>query len=220
MSTPEFNLVARAVEELTRFDRNARTHSEAQVAQIAASIEEFGFTNPVLIDESNTILAGEGRVLAAKKLNRDRVPCVVIAGLSDAQKAAYVIADNKLGLNSDWNLDVLRDEVLRLTDLKVDLDLTGLHQLEIKGLFDDGDDDIAAIVNKTPKAKVDSVDWSGMPQFKQNDNSPFRTLLVHFGDQAAVDDFMALVGQQLTDKTKFIWHPKQVKTPKSGVVYA
>ena len=96
---------------LTPWKRNARTHSKKQVRQIADSIKAFGFTNPVLIDRENQILAGHGRVEAAKLLGMDMVPCVRLENMTDAQKRAYVIADNKLALNAGWDEDLLAEEL-------------------------------------------------------------------------------------------------------------
>jgi ParB-like chromosome segregation protein Spo0J len=110
MNQPE-NLEFVAVENLIPYARNSRTHSDAQVAQIAASIKEFGFTNPVLIDQENGIIAGHGRVLAARKLGMNDVPCLRLGYLSDTQKRAYIIADNKLALNSGWDDELLKLEL-------------------------------------------------------------------------------------------------------------
>ena len=96
-------MVYRSVDGLIPYARNARTHSEAQIAQIAGSIREFGFTNPVLLDGENGILAGHGRVLAARQLGMDQVPCIELAHLSAAQRRAYILADNKLALNAGWD---------------------------------------------------------------------------------------------------------------------
>lgn len=106
MVFPEYKTVK--VSNLVPYVRNSRTHSAEQVAQIAASIREFGFTNPLLIDEQGGIIAGHGRLLAAQKLGFDEVPAITLHGLSDAQKKAYVIADNKLALNAGWDDEMLR----------------------------------------------------------------------------------------------------------------
>jgi ParB-like chromosome segregation protein Spo0J len=100
-----------ALDALVPYARNSRTHSPEQVAQIAASIREFGFTNPVLIDDAGGIIAGHGRVLGARAVGLLAVPCLRLAGLSEAQKRAYVIADNKLALNAGWDEDLLREEM-------------------------------------------------------------------------------------------------------------
>ena len=113
------------IAKLIPYANNARTHSEEQIAQIAASIREFGFNNPVLIDEQSTIVAGHGRVLAARKLELDIVPCIRLNHLSDNQKKSYIIADNKIALNAGWNEELLALELNELTELGVNLELTG-----------------------------------------------------------------------------------------------
>lgn len=220
-------LVTREVADLTPYGNNPRTHSEAQIAQIAASIKEFGFTNPVLIDEQDTIIAGEGRVFAAKKLNMTTVPCIALTGLTDAQKAAYVIADNKLALNAGWDEKTLEAELECLADLPYDVNLTGFSEVEIaerlKGI--EGLADVAALVVDAGATQPDAgltepqKEWKGMPEFNQPEAGPFRTLTVHFKDQASVDAFAKLIGQNLTDKTKSVWYP-EVARVAAGNVYA
>ena len=111
--------------DLIPYINNSRTHSEQQVQQVASSIREFGFTNPILIDEDNGIIAGHGRLMAAQKLGLDEVPTITLEGLTEAQRKAYVIADNQLAMNADWDLDALKVEVDRLTELDFDIDLLG-----------------------------------------------------------------------------------------------
>lgn len=125
------NIVQIKIESLIPYVNNARTHSDAQVAQIAGSIKEFGFNNPVLIDEESGIIAGHGRVLAARKLNLDTVPCIKLNHLSPAQRKAYILADNKLALNAGWDNDILRLELADLKELDIDTDLTGFTLDEI-----------------------------------------------------------------------------------------
>ncbi len=121
--------------ELRPFSSNSRIHSDEQIQQVCDSISEYKFTNPILIDENDTILAGHCRVLAAQKLGMDDVPCVIINDLTDTQKRAYVIADNKMALNADWDLPMLKSELEALNDLNFDVDLTGFSVDEIAGLF-------------------------------------------------------------------------------------
>jgi DNA modification methylase len=128
------------IKELIPYCNNSRTHSDEQVQQIASSIKEFGFTNPVLIDGQGGIIAGHGRVMAAKKLGLTEVPCIVLDGLSEAQKKAYIIADNKLALNSGWDADMLKVEMERLGELGFDLSLTGFDDIELSGIFDGAED--------------------------------------------------------------------------------
>src|SRR5690606_33852941 len=123
---------------LIPYARNARTHSEAQVAEIAASIREFGWTNPILVDGENGVIAGHGRLMAARKLGLDTVPVIELAGLSEAQKRAYIIADNRLALNAGWDMDLLGIELCDLEALGFDLSLTGFGEEEIGGLLNQG----------------------------------------------------------------------------------
>jgi DNA modification methylase len=120
---------------LIPYARNSRTHSDAQVAQIAASIREFGFTNPVLIGEEDDIIAGHGRILAARKLNLEEVPCIRLGHLSETQKRAYVIADNKLALNAGWDDELLRVELAGLEEDGFDLGLVGFTAEELEELL-------------------------------------------------------------------------------------
>jgi site-specific DNA-methyltransferase (adenine-specific) len=122
------------IDKLIPYARNSRTHSDEQVAQIAASIKEWGFTTAVLVDEEGGLIAGHGRVLAARKLGIKELPVMVASGWTDAQKRAYVIADNKLALNAGWDEQMLALEFGELTDLGFDLDLTGFTAAEIDAL--------------------------------------------------------------------------------------
>ena len=122
-----------SVEDLIPYALNSRTHSDAQVAQLAASIREFGFTNPVLVDDANNLIAGHGRLLAARKLKMDQVPAIVVAGLDDRKRRALLINDNKLALNAGWDEDALRVE---LEDLSGDYGkLMGFSEDELLALL-------------------------------------------------------------------------------------
>ena len=125
------------VSDLIPYIRNARTHSESQVAQIAASIKEFGFLSPILIAEDNTILAGHGRLAAARKLGLTKVPCVKESHLTEIQRRAYIIADNKLSLNAGWDEDILAIELSELQGADFDLDLLGFDESELASIFED-----------------------------------------------------------------------------------
>lgn len=125
------------VSDLIPYARNSRTHSDEQVLQIAASIKEFGFTNPILIDGENGIIAGHGRVLAAMKLSINEVPCIELSGMTDTQKRAYIIADNKLALNADWDINLLKVEFEDLDKDGFDISLLGFDDDELSGIFDE-----------------------------------------------------------------------------------
>ena len=127
------------IKELQGYEFNTRTHSDSQVNQLAASIGEFGFTNPLLIDGERQIIAGHGRFAAATKLQMDEVPCIVLDHLSEAQRRAYVIADNKLALNAGWDEDLLKLELSALDKIGFDLSVVGFDADELSGLVIDED---------------------------------------------------------------------------------
>ena len=147
------------LEKLVPFDRNARTHSERQIDQIAASMRQWGWTNPVLVDEEGSIIAGHGRVEAARKLGYSEVPVMVAKGWSEASRRAYVIADNKLALNAGWNEEMLTAELTDLKEMSFDIGLVGFDAAELEELLGsdeavDGEDDVPA----TPD---NPVSWIG-----------------------------------------------------------
>lgn len=135
---PADNVERRPIADLEPYARNARTHSDEQVAQIAASMREWGWTNPVLVDEEGGIIAGHGRIMAARQLGLAEVPCMVANGWTEAQKRAYVIADNKLALNADWDSELLRLEVHALDEAGFDLADLGFSGTELDLLMFDG----------------------------------------------------------------------------------
>jgi DNA modification methylase len=149
---------------LIPYAKNSRTHSEAQVAQIAGSIKEFGFNNPVLVDEDNGIIAGHGRVMAAQKLGLQAVPCIRLAHLSDTQRKAYVIADNRLALNAGWDDQMLTLELQELDGEDFDLSLLGFEADELNALLNpiketEGltDEDAVPDVPEEPKTKPGDI---------------------------------------------------------------
>lgn len=129
-------------ESLIPYINNSRTHSDEQVTQIASSIKEFGFTNPILTDGEGGIIAGHGRLMAAKKLGLTEVPTIALERLTEAQKKAYVIADNRLALNASWDMDVLIQEVEILSELDFDLSLLGFDDIELAKMFDDDEPEL------------------------------------------------------------------------------
>ena len=131
------------IETLIPYARNARTHSEAQIAQIAASIKEFGFLSPIVISEDNTILCGHGRFYGAQKLGLKKVPCVMESHLTENQRRAYILADNKLSLNAGWDNDMLAVELSELQDNDFDLSVIGFDESELADLFGDEEKDTA-----------------------------------------------------------------------------
>jgi site-specific DNA-methyltransferase (adenine-specific) len=158
----ERKLEWRQIADLIPYARNARTHSDEQVAQIAASIKEFGWTNPILVDGDNGIIAGHGRLAAARKLGNTEVPVIELTGLSEAQKRAYILADNKLALNAGWDIDLLTEELKELKDLNFDLELTGFSDKELADFLTEEvegltDEDAVPDVPEEPKTKLGDI---------------------------------------------------------------
>jgi ParB-like chromosome segregation protein Spo0J len=150
------------VADLIPYAKNSRTHTDAQVAQIAASIKEFGWTNPILLDGDNNIIAGHGRVLAALKLGEKLVPTINLAYMTQNQQRAYIIADNKLALNAGWNNEMLALEIADLKDASYDLGLTGFSVDEIELMGKDVNFDAAT---EEEQGKLDELDpkWITCP---------------------------------------------------------
>ena len=156
-------ITVKKVAELVPYVNNSRTHSDEQVAQIAASIKEFGWTNPILVDGENGIIAGHGRLMAARKLGHTEVPTIELKDLTEAQKKAYVIADNKLALNAGWDNDVLKIELENLQELGFDLDVLGFDAKELDALLEpeqiEGltDEDAVPEAPEEPKTKLGDI---------------------------------------------------------------
>ena len=151
------------VSKLIPYAKNSRTHSDAQVAQIAASIKEFGWTNPILVDGEKGIIAGHGRLMAARKLNLDKVPVIELKDMTPSQKKAYVIADNQLAMNSGWDTTLLSIELAELKDEDFDLSLLGFDDKELDKLLQpevsDGltDEDAVPDAPEEPKTKPGDI---------------------------------------------------------------
>lgn len=158
----DLNVQQVALEQLVPYARNARTHSDSQVAQIAGSIAEFGFVNPVLVGGDNIIIAGHGRVMAAKKLGLQTVPTIKLDHLTENQRRALVIADNKIAENAGWDEELLRLELQNLADEDFDLDLLGFDDVELDDLLTSLDDDEAAALDENiPEVQENPVSRTG-----------------------------------------------------------
>ncbi|WP_417251058.1 site-specific DNA-methyltransferase [Castellaniella sp.] len=184
----------RPVQALIPYIRNARTHNDAQVAQIAASIQEFGWTNPILVDGDNGVIAGHGRLLAARKLSLTEVPVIELSHLTDAQKRAYVLADNRLALNAGWDEEILRLELGELQGLDFDLNLLGFDDEDLESLLADGaegnegltDEDAVPEVEETPITQPGDLWICGSHR-------------VLCGDATKAEDYARLLGGSLAD---------------------
>jgi ParB-like chromosome segregation protein Spo0J len=194
-------VVYRQIGDLKANERNARTHSPEQIRQIRRSIDEFGFNSPIALkDDDTTIGAGHGRWEAAKlDPPIDELPTVTLHGLTDSQWRAYVIADNKIALNSSWDEEVLRAELDAL-GADLELDLLGFDEHELSLIFLDREEGVTDV----------DAEWVGMPTFDQQDKTSCRIILVHFKEPADADAFGKLLGQPITAKTKSLWYPAAV----------
>lgn len=182
------------IEKLLPYARNSRTHSDEQTAQIAASIKEFGFTNPVLIDNENQIIAGHGRLMAARKLQLKEVPCIRLGYLTETQKKAYVIADNKLALNSGWDEEMLALEIAELKDEDFDIDLLGFTDDELAGLADQ--------IAEEVKGLTDEDDAPAVPEEAKTKPGDIYVMGKHrlmCGDSTSVDAVDKLMDGQKVD---------------------
>jgi len=183
------------VTELIPYVNNSRTHSDEQVAQIAASIKEFGWTNPILVDGSNGIIAGHGRLLAARKLGQTEVPTIELSDLTETQKKAYIIADNKLALNAGWNDQMLGLELADLQGLGFDLELTGFSK-----------DELASIMAPEPtEGLTDEDEIPSIPEQPKSQRGDVWLLGEHrlmCGDSTQADDLAKLMDG---DKADLVW---------------
>jgi ParB-like chromosome segregation protein Spo0J len=151
----------RNIDSLIPYINNARTHSDEQVAQIAASIKEFGWTNPVLVDGDNGIIAGHGRVLAARKLEATEIPVIELQGLSEAQRRAYILADNRLAQNAGWDEDLLHLELTELGNTDFDLSLLGFDTGELKDLLADEPEEGLTDPDEVPEPPAEAITQPG-----------------------------------------------------------
>jgi hypothetical protein len=192
---PVERIERRAVSALVPYAQNPRLHSDEQVDQIAASMKEFGQAQLVVVDEKGEIIAGHGRVLAAQRLKWKELQVAIAVGWNDAQKRAYRIADNQIALTSRWDQDLLRSELKMIEGGDLDLGLIGFDEGYLAGLLADmgTNGDVMA-------------EWAGMPEFEHGDKSAFRSIVVHFKDAAAVEQFEKLIGRKLTNR--FMWYPE------------
>lgn len=184
-------VIYKKVNELKPYERNARTHSKEQVDQIVKSIQEYGFTNPLLIDEKNNIIAGHGRLEASKKLNYIEVPCIVLKGLTEAQKRAYIIADNKMALNAGWNDELLKLELEDLKALDFDLELTGFTTDELNDLLK-SDEDIEIVEDEAPEPPKE-------PKSKLGDIYQLGNHRLMCGDSTKIEDVEKLMNGNKID---------------------
>lgn len=212
---PTAKVIFPRVDQLTRDPNNARVHSPAQIEQIAASIERFGYTSPILFDD--VIRAGNGRHEAVeliysrggrvylapgperggKVIPDGTIPGINCEGWTPDERLAYALADNRIAENATWDEERLREQLEGLCSIDFDLDAAG---------FDMGS--VTMILSAGNEANDPYVHWVGMPEFDQQDKRAFRSIPVHFACQEDVDKFADLIGQKISDATRYCWFPE------------
>lgn len=191
---PKLKVVYRKTDDLSPYENNARVHTQSQIDILKKSIAEFGFTNPILVDESDTVIAGHARLEAATQMEIAQVPTIVLQGLTEEQRAAYAIADNKITLNASWDFKTLEEEIEKLRETDLDLDLTGFTDIELQQFGDTAVDDPAQ-------------EWDGMPEFENEAAGAHRVIKVHIRDEEAERKFFDLVGVLPSESAKYMWFP-------------
>lgn len=203
-------IVYKNTDELIPYVNNSRTHTDEQVTQLASSIKEFGFNNPVLLDGENGIIAGHGRVMAAKKLGMDRIPCVNLSHLSETQRKAYVIADNRLALSAEWDKELLALEIADLQLQEFDIDLLGFERSEISELMGEETTESESEGGGGYSTKVDTPVYTAKgeaPEITELLNSErTRTLLNKINESKISDNEKAFLIQAASRHTVFDYH--------------
>jgi ParB-like nuclease domain len=200
------NVEVLPIDSLRLAKMNPRQHSAANVDKIAQSIRTYGWTTPIFVSDQLEVIAGHGRLYAARKLGITEAPCIRLSHLSPKLVESYRIADNRLGLDSDWDEDILGSVLQGLNDGTEWEELfTGFDKIEV--------------ISRLGLEVDPWQEWGGMPEFEHGEKAAFRSIMVHFNDQNGVDQFAALVDSTITAKTKYIWFPKVDRTDNSGVRY-
>lgn len=181
---------------LKPLERNARTHTPEQIEKVAKSIKEFGFRNPILITDDLDVVSGNCRLEAAKKLGVKKVPCIRLSGLTPEQVRAYAIADNKLALEAGWDLEMLQQELAYLKEIPgFDFDTIGFSENEINEMF------------LPPNDSFKEFEDNGEMEYVNEDQEPFRQILVSFKCEADVAEFAKRLGLPMTARTRATWFP-------------
>lgn len=181
------------IDDLIPYARNAKTHSPEQIKQLRASLREFGFVTPILIDFDNNILAGHGRVLAARAEGMREVPCVLVSNLTDAQRRAYILADNKLAENAGWDIELLKIEMQDLTEMDFDTSLTGFSMEELKEI------DVSGYTRSAP-GTGDSVEPADAREDDDDGEAP-ETCPYHPGDTFRLGRHLLVCGDCTQEET-------------------
>ena len=199
INTSKLTIEYKKTSDLIPYANNSRLHDETQLGQLVASIKEFGFTSPILLDGKCGIIAGHGRVMAANVIGLETVPTIELSHLTLEQKAAYVIADNKLAQNSKWDDEILRLELQSLSDADYDLTILGFDEASLSRLLD--------------LAETADVfeEYNQAIEYENRNANPYKSVIVHFENEQDLDNFKNLIQQNFSDKARYIYHPMQVK---------
>ncbi len=181
------------IDSVIPYANNPRNNSDA-VDKVAASIQAFGWQQPIVVDENMVVIVGHTRLLAAKKLGFDEVPVQVADKLTAEQAKAYRLADNRVSEEATWDRALLGIELRELDDLNFDLDVTGFTNVQLSNLLLDPD-------------LMPDDEWEGMPAFNQENKEAFRTIIVHFKNEEDVNEFRKLMSANITEKTRAFWFP-------------
>ncbi len=204
-----YEYTVKPLKALKPYEFNPNSHSQLQIDKLKQSITEFGFTNPILINEHDEIIAGHARYDAANQLKYKNAPCIVVTGLTEEKRKALVIADNRLAYDSHWDEEMLVRELNAMGDAMQKL--TGFSEDEL------------AMILKPPimePGKTNAEDeWSDMPDYESNDLEPYRSLKIHFRNREDFDAFLELVDQSVTDKTKYLWYPAEPRADMMDYEY-
>jgi ParB-like chromosome segregation protein Spo0J len=201
----------RAIGSIRPYPGNPRRITQAAIDKVASSIKEFGWRQPIVVDKSGEIIAGHTRHQAALKLGLKKVPVHVAKGMSAAKVRAYRLADNRAAEESEWDFPALAIELKGLEAAGFDLSLTAFTDADFARAFADP---------ALPAAPTDvSQAWQGMPECESENQKSFRKIVVHFADQAAVDAFGKLIGQEIKPRQAFLWHPEVKPVIRTDRVY-
>lgn len=201
------NIIDMPLNQITRYARNPRKNAQA-VAKVKASLKEFGPRQPIVVDREHVIIVGDTRYQAAMELEWDTYPVHIAENLTPAQAKAYRLADNRTGDEATWDYELLALEIEDLGELDVDLELTGFSEFEL-----------ANLTQATDGSTDPYTEWQGMPEFDQEDQNAFRSIKINFASEEDVKEFSQLLGQTITDKTRFLWFPEQKKITMDDKAY-
>lgn len=199
------------IERVKDYATNPRTITKAAVEKVAASIKKFGWRQPIVVDEQGVIIVGHTRKLGALHLGMKKVPVHVAVGMSPEDAAAYRLADNRTGEETDWDQVLLAKEVAALRLANYDISALAFDDIELRS---------AAAGAAGHGVQGDpTAEWTGMPEYVRGTDGMHKQVILHFPDQAAVDAFSELIGQKIGPTTKYLWYPKQPLTNPSERVF-